>query len=79
MIVTSFVTRLVQLQSRPIALGADLPSFIVFLTEEPSVEVLVLLSSPYTRLVVAAPHLSRVVEDLGSALTQGRYLLFPFV
>ena len=70
MIVTLFITRLVQLQSRPIALGADPPPFFVFLAE-PSVETSVLLSSPFTRLVVAAPLLSRVVEDLSAALTLG--------
>ena len=68
-IVTFSVTRLVQLQSRPIALGADPPPFFVFLTP-PSVAT-ALLSSPFTRLVVAAPHLSREVEDLYSALTFG--------
>ena len=76
MIVTFFVTRLVQLQSRPIALGADPPSFFVLLTEPvvPGVPIVVpwvLLSSPFTRLVVAAPLLSRAVEDLSSAFTRG--------
>ena len=75
MIVTFSVTRLFQLQSRPIALGADPPPFFVFLTE-PSV-VPVLLSSPFTRLVVAAPHLSRVVENLSSALTLGSFSIIP--
>jgi len=70
MIVTFFVTRLVQLQSRPIALGADPPSFFVFLTV-PIVNPIVLFSSPFTRLVVAAPHLSLVIEDLSPAFTQG--------
>ena len=72
MVVTLLITRLVQLQSRPIALGADPPSFFVFLTEPTGVPVL--LSSPFTRLVVAAPHLSCAVEDLVAALTFG---LFP--
>ena len=70
MIVTFFVTRLVQLQSRPIALGADPPSFFVFLTG-PSVAPAWLPSSPFARLVVAAPHLSCVVEDLVSAFAFG--------
>ena len=67
---TFFVTRLFQLQSLPIALGTDHPPFFVFLTE-PIVVKAVLLSSPFTRLVVAAPHLGRLVEDLSSAFTLG--------
>ena len=35
-------------------------------------------SSPFTRLVVAAPHLSRVVEDLSAALTLGLFYRIPF-
>ena len=78
MIVTFFVTRLVQLQSRPIALGADPPPppFFVFLTV-PKVVPIIPLSSPFTRLVVAAPHLRRVVEDLSSAFTLGCILPLP--
>ena len=62
MIVTGSVAGFYQLHRCPIALGTDLSSFFVFLTP-PKLVLGVLPSSAVTRLVIAAPHLSRVVED----------------
>ena len=70
MIVTGSVAGFYQLHRCPIALGTDLSSFFVFLTP-PKLVLGVLPSSAVTRLVIAAPHLSRVVEDLSSAVTHG--------